>query len=172
MASACGDDGGTEAVPDAGVDAMTSACTYTGFAPTTEATERDVELEVLFYTARSGAAPSIEIFTYDLYFSLGATDGVHEFTFTGQSLADCHTCVQMRRDCGSNTCLDGKKFLAQSGSVSVTEIGPAGTALQATFTDVKLAEITLGPNLSTTVVPGGETWCIDNYSLNQTITAP
>lgn len=171
-ASACGDDGASTA-PDANaIDAQAAACTYTGFASTTELAERDLELDVLFYTARAGAAPAIELLTFDLYFPLGATDGVQDFSFSGVNLADCHTCLQMRRNCTGNSCITGQKFLVQEGSVNVTQMGPAGTALQGSFTGLKLAEVTIGQGLTTTLVPGGETWCIDSYSFDQTITAP
>jgi hypothetical protein len=176
-AGACGDDGGSTP-PDANaldanaIDAQAVDCTYTGFTSTTELAERDDELEVLFYTARAGLAPEIELLTFDLYFPYGATDGIHDFTFTGENLADCHTCLQMRRDCTGNSCITGQKFLVQEGSASVTQVGPAGTAMQGSFTNLKLAEVTVGSGLTTTVVPGGETWCIDSYSFDQTITAP
>ncbi len=178
LGCACGDDGGNPAAPDAaqadanGADAGPVACTYDGFTSSTQLAERDVDLEVLFYTARAGVAPNIELFTYDLYFPLGATNAAHDFTFTGENLADCHTCLQMRRDCGGTSCISGQKFLAQEGSVSLTQVGAAGTQMQGTFTNLKLAEITIGSGLTTTLVPGGETWCIDSYSFDTTITAP
>jgi hypothetical protein len=173
LGCACGDDGG-EALPDAAqvADAAPMACTYNGFTAATELAERDVELGVLFYTARAGAAPNIELFTYDLYFPLGATDAAHEFTFTGENLADCHTCLQMRRDCTGASCISGQKFLVQEGSVNLTQVGAAGTQMQGTFTNLKLAEVTIGSGLTTTLVPKGETWCIDSYSFDATITAP
>jgi hypothetical protein len=172
-ASACGNDGGQSTPPDAALsDAEVAACTFTGFSAGTQIAERDTELGVLFYTARSGVAPDIELLTFDLYFPLGATDGVHDYTFTGETLADCHTCLQMRRNCGGNSCISGQKFLAQEGTVSITQVGPAGTAMQGSFSNLKLAEITIGPNLSTTVVPGGDSWCIESYSFDQNITAP
>jgi hypothetical protein len=178
LASACGDDGGTTAAADAAPvdaaapDAQPGACTFTGFGSSTQLAERDTELNVLFYTARAGTAPEIELLTFDLYFPLGATDGVHDFTFTGESLADCHTCLQMRRECTGNSCISGKIFLAQEGTASVTQIGAAGTNLQGSLTNLRLAEVTIGMGLETTLVPGGDTWCIDSYDFDQTITAP
>ncbi len=178
LACACGDDGGVAMAPDAAffdansTDAANFACTYNGIAQATHLAERDTELELLFFTARAGVAPEIELLTFDLYFTLGATDAVHDFTFTGESLADCHTCLQMRRDCGGASCISGKKFLVQEGTASITQIGAAGTALQGTFTNLKLAEFTIGPNLSTMLVPDGESWCIDSYSFDQAITSP
>jgi hypothetical protein len=178
LGSACGDDGGSGTPPDAspvdaaGDDAASVTCTHNGFTSTTELAERDDELGVLFYTARAGAAPNIELLTYDLYFPLGATDAVHEYTFTGENLADCHTCLQMRRDCTGASCISGQKFLVQEGSVSLTQVGAAGTQMQGTFSNLKLAEVTIGSGLTTTLVPNGETWCIDSYSFDATITTP
>ena len=171
--SACGDDGGS-ASPDAArlADAQDAACTFSGFTSTTQLAERDTELDVLFYTARSGAAPNIELLTFDFYFPLGATNGVHDFTFTGESLADCHTCLQMRRDCSGNSCISGQIFLAQEGIATVSQIGESGTNLQGALTDLRLAEVTIGAGLATTFVPGGDTWCVDSYDFDQTIVTP
>ena len=153
-------------------DGQAQACSFNGFTGDMQLAERDTELDVLFYTARSGTLPDQELLTFDLYFPLGATNAVHDFTFTGESLADCHTCLQMRRDCSATSCISGRIFLAQEGTASVSQIGESGTNLQGTLTDIRLAEVTIGMGLETTLVPGGDTWCIDSYSFDQTITAP
>jgi hypothetical protein len=172
---ACGDDGGEVTTPDASLptpDARPFACTHTGFTASSETVERDDDLGVLFYTARAGQAPNIEVLTFDLYFDLGATDAPHEFLFTAENLADCHTCLLMRRDCSGSTCATGKTFLAQEGNASVTAIGAGGSALQGSFQNLKLAEVTIGAGLQTTLVPNGEGWCLDSYSFDEMITTP
>jgi hypothetical protein len=174
IAGACGDDGSEMPAADAApsVDAEPVGCTHNGFAATAEVVERDDDLGVLFYTARTGVAPNLQLLTFDLYFDLGATDAVHDFVFTGENLADCHTCLQMRRDCNGATCVSGKAFLVQEGSASITAIGAGGSQLQGSFENLVLAEVTIGMGLQTTLVPGGERWCLDSYSFDQTITTP
>ena len=178
---ACGgaDDG--ESSPDAAasfdaadvqIDAA-AACTHTGLAAETQTTERDDELGVLFYTATVGVAPNIERLTFDFYFPFGATDGPQDLVFDGENLRDCHTCLVARRNCESARCADGKAFLVQEGTASITAMGAAGTSVQGSIENAVFAEVTISvADLETTVVPGGETWCIDRLDFDSAISAP
>ena len=171
----CGDDQSQEladAAPPA-LDAEAQACTFAGFASSTELAERDDEIGVLLYTASSGVSPAIELLTFDLYFSLGANETPHEFSFSGQNLADCHTCLMIRRDCMAGNCSSGKAVLAQEGSATIPAIGAAGMPLQGTLSNIKFAEVTINiATQRTTLVPGGDTWCIDRYDFDQNVTGP
>lgn len=166
--AACGaSDDGEPSSPDA------STCDRDGFAPANQTGERDDELGLLFYTGVRGAAPMIERLTIDLYFSLGAADEPHDFTFTAESLADCHTCVMLRSDCDESSCTNGKAFLVQSGTLSVETIGAIGTTLTGSLQSANFVEVTINPgDLETTPVPGGESWCLDSYSFTAPITGP
>jgi hypothetical protein len=181
LACGGGDDDSSES-PDAAAerfDAATeqfdaaSACTHTGLTAETETTERDDELGVLFYTATAGAAPNIERLTFDFYFPFGATDGPHDLVFDGENLRDCHTCLVARRNCESARCADGKAFLVQEGTASITALGAAGTSFQGSIENAVFAEVTISAaDLETTVVPGGETWCIDRLDFDSAISNP
>lgn len=165
--AACGDDEVADSADAAPV------CDHTGFAPTLETAERDDELGVLFYTATLGEAPTMERLTFDFYFPLGASDGPQEILFDGENLRDCHTCMVARRDCESARCRDGKAFLVQSGTASVAAMDAEGGSFRGTLDNVVFAEVTIGaPDLETTVVPGGETWCIDSLAFDAEVTPP
>jgi len=156
-----------------GSDAKPASCTHQGMIAQSESAERDDSLGVLFYTATSGTAPAIKRLTFDFYFSLGAADGPQNISFTGENLSDCHTCLLVRRDCESSRCKNGKAFIAQEGKADITALGAVGTSLQGVLQNVVFSEVTINPSgLSTTLVPGGETWCIDQYAIDTVITAP
>lgn len=174
---ACGgdDENNTEALDaaPAAVDAAPAACTHEGLVAETQAAERDDELGVLFYTATAGSAPNIERLTFDFYFPFGATDAPQELVFDGENLKDCHTCLVARRNCESARCADGKAFLVQEGTASITALGAAGTSFQGTIENAVFAEVSISvADLETTVIPGGETWCIDSLAFDTSITGP
>ncbi len=172
---ACGGEDTTEsadATPPS-VDANAIACTHMGITPDTQDADRDDELGVLFYTATSGAFPSLDRLTFDFYFPFGAMDGPHDLVFDGENLKDCHTCLTARRDCEAARCSDGKAFLVQQGTASISALGGIGTAFQGSISNAVFAEVSISAaDLETTVIPGGETWCIDRLDFDATITAP
>jgi len=54
--------------------------------------------------------------------------------------------------------------------VEITNIGTIGGTFAATFHNVIFREVTIDTSTwVSTVVPGGEVWCIDNFSFNQPI---
>ncbi len=165
--AACGEDS-----PEANADAAPS-CTHQGFAPEQETAERDDDLGVLFYTALRGPETEQQRLTFDFYFPLGASDGPQTVTFTGENLRDCHTCMVARRDCESPRCADGKAFLVQSGTASITAMDAHGGTFAGTLENAVFAEVTIAaPSLETTLVPDGETWCIDSLDVSASVTPP
>jgi len=170
----CGDDQKNSEAPDASTaDADMSTCTYNGMTPNAQTAERDDDLGVLFYTATAGSSPTIERLTLDFYFPFGARDEPHSIEFDGENLKDCHTCLVARNNCDSNLCSNGTAFLAQAGTADITATGPAGTSFQGTLSNAVFAEVTINvATLETTVVPGGETWCIDSLAFDVGITGP
>lgn len=149
-------------------DANASGCTYSGFSAEQEVAERDTapDVNVLFYTGRAGQAPEAQHMSMDFYFTLGATDGPHTVTFDGENLSTCHSCFLVRRKCGATSCISGQVFLAQEGTAEFTELGAAGERMKGTIRNAVLAEVTIESGLNTVLVPGGETWCIDNYAID------
>ncbi len=177
MASACGSDPAESELDASSADATTSAdaslaCQREGFVLDSQRAERDDDLGVLFYTASRGSAPTIEYLTIDLYFSLGAVDGPQEFSLSGENLADCNTCVLMRSECDADGCANGKSYLAQSGTLSLSSVGAIGNNLQGSLQTARFAEVTISGDLQTTLVPGGESWCVDEYVFDAPVTAP
>lgn len=171
LALGCGGDD----APETADATSSSSCTHNGLATDTQGGERDDDIGVFFYTAFAGDEPQLEKLTLDFYFPFGAADGPHELTFTGENLRTCHTCLMVRRNCESPRCADGKAFLVQSGSASITALGAAGTSFEGTLSNAVFAEVTIAISegeVETTLVPDGETWCIDSLAFDSAITAP
>jgi len=138
-----------------------------GFVPQSETAERDDELELLFYTAAQGDRR----LTIDFYFSLGASDAAHSVTLNGEGLDTCATCVIARTGCGSLLC--STSFMAQSGILEITEMGDAGESFTGSFDEIVFAEVEVeSGSQETTLVAGGQSWCIRDYAFEIPVSAP
>jgi hypothetical protein len=177
--TACGGEaGGGEGggAADTGPPAQDAGdCDRAGFVLSSQLAERDDELELLFYTGFAGqaGAESFDRLTVDFYFSIGATDAPHSWPLTGEDLADCHTCLLIYRGCSGTTCAAATTYLAQTGTLTVTSTGPAGSDFTGSITGAQFAEVEI--DLATQharLVPGGETWCLVDHPLAATIEAP
>lgn len=166
---ACGSDDspGSAAADASGPDAGSGACDRNGVVVSSETAERDPDLELLFYSARSDDG---EILSVDFYFSLGATDGPQTVELDGEGLDECHTCLLIRSGCQSVTC--DRRFMAQSGTLRIEAMGGVGSPLSGSLEGVVFAEAEVDAgSLETTLVPGGDTWCID-AEFDVPVTAP
>jgi hypothetical protein len=185
LAGACSDDGASPAPDAAPADAMVrdsatdrgadvgATCTNDGITLASLAAERDDGLGVFFVTGRTAGATTFDVVTVDFYFKLGAQDGAQTLTGSGENLADCHSCVMLRKGCVASGCAKAKAFLWQSGTLKVDAMGQGGAAFSATLQDATFAEVTIAPgDQRTTVVPGGETWCVSKLALSATVTTP
>lgn len=95
------------------------------------------------------------------------TTGKRTLTTADASYADCKTCILIRTKCDDALGNCAKTFMAQSGTLDLTTFGGKGAALSATV-DAVLAEVTIDKDLKTTVVPGGETWCLTAHKVDVT----
>jgi len=166
VSSACGEDAATSAV-DAGPDAATAACDQNGFVPTTETAERDSDLEVLFYTGTTAG----ERLTIDFYFSIGATDGPQTLAFAGEGLDTCAVCAMLHTGCGSLTC--ERTFMVQEGNLTIAEMGATGGSLRGTLGSALFREVEIDAGTQkTTLVPDGQSRCVDDYAIDIAVSAP
>lgn len=168
--AACSSPSSEQSTADAApeIDAgLVASCTHEGFTLSNGTAERDGELDVLFYSANSGQVPALQRLTLDFYFGLGAKRNAHDLNFSGEGLDTCSTCLIVRRECTKNNCSGGRAFSAQSGKLQITALGDT---LQGSLTDVVLAEVDIAVgSLKTTLVPQGQTWCIDQYDFDQAV---
>lgn len=148
-------------------------CTNEGFEPVVENLALDAtspEMPILVYQAINSEelpydAVVIENYQGEPY--NGPTEpGTYDLE--GSNYEDCGLCLRAYRDCGEGGC--DRQFLADHGQVEITAIGGAGEKLVAIFHDVVFTEVTINSSTyHSTPVPGGETWCLDGYSIDQEI---
>jgi len=166
LVAGCDDDSSSTSV-DAGPDAATATCKSQGFSPTTETVERDSDLEVLFYTGTTTS----ERLTIDFYFSIGATDGPQTVTFTGEGLDTCAVCLMLHTDCGSLTCMHS--LMVQEGTLSIAEMGAVGESFRGTLDSAVFREVDIDSSTQkTTLVPDGQSRCVDDYAIDIAVGAP
>ena len=100
----------------------------------------------------------------EFYFGFGADDGPHTLTFTGENYADCAECLLVYAGCDDAFACE-RVFLASSGTLSVTENGGNGGNFAGTIDNVVLTEVTIDDtSYESTVVPGGQRWCIPSFT--------
>ena len=87
-----------------------------------------------------------------------------EYSLDGINYRDCGLCLIAQRDCSDGFC--EKTFYADEGRVVITELQPGRFAAQ--FEDVVFHEVTIDPDTQvSTRLPGGDSWCVDNYSFDE-----
>jgi hypothetical protein len=89
------------------------------------------------------------------------------------SPATSHTVVIVDYNCGETPGSCTKSFLAVGGTVNITSYGTAvGQTFAGTLTNVVLKEAVIAQDGTVTLVPGGQVWCLPNYSFNKTLETP
>lgn len=154
---------------DSGTDgSKPGSCTNTGLTvvATDGFVKSDGNVGVFQQNTLTAPVDTIEI---DLLPLTGnaVTAGKRTLTTADASYADCKTCILIRTKCDDALGNCAKTFMAQSGTLDLTTFGGKGAALSATV-DAVLAEVTIDKDLKTTVVPGGETWCLTAHKVDVT----
>lgn len=117
------------------------------------------------YAASNAAAAPADVLSIEIYaggqFS-GAT-GPGTYKLDDPNYATCSNCVLIGANC---TAEDGcqKTFYADVGSLRLDAYDPTGGAFTGRLQGLVLREVTIDrESFESTVVAGGETWCINDY---------
>jgi len=150
---------------------MPGMCDENGFSTTSSFAEAPTEADSFFYVAFQGEEenPPFDQFNLEIYNEFGGVVTTQTFDFTGESYADCGVCLLIFR---CRTAEDCDTFMPQKGSVEITSIGTAdGDTFAAQFTDLELAEVDVNfDTFETSVISGGDSWCIETLSANANVT--
>lgn len=131
------------------------------------------------YNGFSSESAPLDIFSFENYTSYGApgTAGTYPIGVTEGDYKDCGFCLLIHDNCNVNADGDlvcGKTFMPKPGGTFT--LGTLGIEIGETFAgsvdNVELREVSIASDLTTTVVPNGETWCIDHYEFSTTLTTP
>jgi len=107
----------------------------------------------------------VEIYTFGDY--KGATD-VGTYSLAGSTYEDCANCVVVRANCTDSSC--DKRFLVDVGDLVISQWDHAGGVFKGKLVGAKAHEVTIdSETFVSTVVPGGETWCLDGVEVQADI---
>ncbi len=158
------DDDGADTADDTATDAAAATCDREGF--TAEAEDAGPFYEAFLYLAQSTLGAPVDVLTFEL---TGDAKAAGDYDLTGSHYPDCAACVLVYEGCDENLGNCAHTYLATEGLLSVTGFGESGTQFTGTLTGAKLHEVTLDAQSNSTLVPDGQTWCIDDYAFDATI---
>ncbi len=141
-------------------------CDHTGLATASEEFTFVTGYDVVVYGATTAETP-YDGLNLELYLGLGAPSEPGTHSFTGETYADCHTCLTLARAC-TTTSDCAQDFLADSGTLTLTAFDPEdGGSFAGHLSDVRLVEVEIDEaTWDSTVVPGGEVWCLEEHAFS------
>lgn len=141
---------------EVGCRPVPSDCTYMGFRPETQST--NAADGWFFYEAFQMRGGALHEFGFHLDRSR-ASEGTHDFTFTGENYSECHTCAVGGRDCLAGECT---WYLATEGTVHFDELTFSTRVARGRVDDLRMIEVRLAgpPTYESTPVASGRTWCV------------
>jgi len=113
---------------------------------------------------------NLAIFNYASRGGLSSAPASGVLTADDTSLATCRICALLQRECNQyGSC--NKTFMPQAGAgYDLQSLGlDPGQLFAGSLSSLVMQEVTVGANLETTVVPGGETFCIDSFVFSEPI---
>jgi thiol-disulfide isomerase/thioredoxin len=174
----CGDDGcgsqcgscgdGLECVSGA----CQAPCTHDRFIPVKSRSIIYItgqEHPYLVYKAFDNAGTPQNVLVIESYQGQGGPAAPGLYTLNGANFKDAGLRLRIGYNCTANGC--EKIFFGTSGTVAVESIGGAGVTLKA-LVNVRLVEVTIdGTTLESTEVPGGDSYCLRDYVIEEPIKA-
>ena len=144
-------------------------CTHVGFVDMAASRTRANAMALQHSAIDNISGDPTTVLQLERYYELGATAGPQTVTLLDESYRTCSTCVLMQFECTLGTTVHDvsacrKTFLARAGTVVLTQEDAAGGQFAGALHGVEMVEVVIdGTTFESTVVPGGETWCIDDY---------
>ena len=159
---------GGEEAPFASVE-----CTHDAFGITMDQAvqdNRDPSHPLFVYQARNSASSSfdeIQLFSFQAEPYYGPS-GPGGYSLDGNNYEDCALCILLVMDCDGDYACD-KVFFADEGSLDISQMDGGNKPFQATLNGAVFREVSIDPNTyRSTPVPGGESWCLDNFQIDLT----
>ncbi len=150
-------------------DASTGNCDRNGFTAATElSTYTSGFLRYEAYSADGFPTDRVSVQVYD---SFGGPSTPGSYTLEGSADDNYETCglcplIYVYSSAGE----PDKIFYADTGTVEISSIGTIGGTFAATFHNLIFREVTIDSgSFRSTPVPGGEEWCVNGFSFNETI---
>lgn len=98
-----------------------------------------------------------------------AFEGPGVYDLAATDYASCSVCVLAHKGCSEAGC--ARVFLPDQGQIEITAAGDAGGGFSATISGARFREVYIdSKDLSAIVMPGGESWCIDEHGFSEAMT--
>jgi hypothetical protein len=122
-----------------------------------------------YLTNPASETDPLTVLYVELYYTLGAETGPFVFTFAGENYKDCAVCGLIYTNCDADGACE-KAFLVESGTLEITTNGGKTGQLTGALRDARFVEVTIAEDYTSTLVTGGETWCVDSYPFDAALT--
>jgi len=90
--------------------------------------------------------------------------GPGTYQINDDDFANCDICLVMFENCTANEC--ERLYLAQEGTIEITQLDGADGPFEATLDGVVLHEAIIGSDFSTQIVSNGKNWCLDDHQFS------
>ncbi|MFT7580298.1 MAG: hypothetical protein ACI9MR_001967 [Myxococcota bacterium] len=149
-------------------DTTASTCTQTGFTAVAEdAGDLGGYFRYIAQTTITAGEP-VSLLTFELIPEIGA-EGPGTYELEGDNYVDCGNCITISQNCDDDLLNCEKAFLVQQGTLTITSWGDSGGTFEGTLTDAVFAEATFADDLTSTVVDGGDSWCLGSFAFSATV---
>lgn len=156
--------GTPDVAPDTGSE-LPAGCDRSGFVAALQGFESSNGAAIL--EMRSGEGEPVDVLQIELYTSgdyRGATEA-GTYSLDGSTYQDCSNCVVLRTGCEGGSC--AKRFLVDEGDLVISQWDQAGGHFAGHLANARAHEVTIDPDTYvSTLVPGGETWCLDGVTFD------
>ena len=168
----------TPPTPDTGgIDPIPDPCDREGWAPEglvgAQSTGENDQLEFGFLesylTNPTSETDPLTVLYLELYYVLGAETGPFTFDVTGENDQDCAVCGLIYTNCEADGACESA-WLVQSGTLEITANGGKDGQLTGVLRGARFAEVTINEDYESTLVDGGQTWCVDRYAFDAALT--
>ncbi|MCA9516202.1 MAG: hypothetical protein KC635_14765 [Myxococcales bacterium] len=155
---------GDTTVADTTGDTTQPSCDHSGF--TAVAQDAGPAFGFFFYIAQTTLAAPVDTLNFEIIEEQGGATEAGSYPLTGENYKTCGNCVLVYQGCDENLDNCAKTYLAQSGTLVIDDLGDVSGTFAGTLQNAVLAEVTVAEDYTSTLVTGGETWCIDSFAFS------
>ena len=150
-----------------------SECTYNAFPIVEHQATQDnsiVDQPLFLYQARnvdSATFDELQIISYQAAPYYGPSSP-GSYSLNGTNYADCGLCVLLLANCNNMYQCD-QVFFVSEGTLDINALSDSGGQFAATLFDAVFEEVTIDSSTyTTTPVPGGDSWCLEELEMSVT----
>jgi len=149
------------------IDQLSAKCSVSGF----EIGDSIAQTDGSNWLYRSETITADTLLRIDILAEWGGPTGPGTYPLDGINYRDCGLCVLAFSDCSGGSCQ--RVLYADEGTVEITQLDQeSGGRMVGVFHNVRLKEVVISQDWTSTVVQGGQTRCLDGFAFNQELLNP